>query len=71
MQVLPHIETSQLICYANPLTAFYMRATLEFNGLKKQMQYSRHIYICKIHMQMQDRFFQKFFHKFFQRLEVI
>ena len=45
MQVLPHIETSQLICYANPLTAFYMRATLEFNGLKKQMQYSRYIHM--------------------------
>ena len=28
-----HIETSQLICCANQLTGFYMRATLTFNGL--------------------------------------
>ena len=28
-----HIETSQLICAANQLTGFYMRATLAFNGL--------------------------------------
>ena len=27
------IETSQLICFANLLTGFYMRATLAFNGL--------------------------------------
>ena len=26
------IETSQLICTANQLTGFYMRATLPFNG---------------------------------------
>ena len=31
----PHIETSQLICCANQLTGFYMRATLAFNGLKE------------------------------------
>ena len=31
--VCPHIETSQLICRANQLTGFYMRATLAFNGL--------------------------------------
>ena len=31
--VLPHIETSQLICTANQLTSFYMRATLAPNGL--------------------------------------
>ena len=29
------IETSQLICIANQLTGLYMRATLAFNGLKK------------------------------------
>ena len=29
----PHVETSQLICCANQLTGFYMRATLSFNGL--------------------------------------
>ena len=34
MPELPHIETSQLICIANQLTGFYMRATLAFNGLK-------------------------------------
>ena len=32
-QCCPHIETSQLICTANQLTGFYMRATLAFNGL--------------------------------------
>ena len=35
MPVLPHIETSQLICTANELTCFYMRATLALNGLNK------------------------------------
>ena len=33
-QCCPHIETSQLICTANQLTGFYMRATLALNGLK-------------------------------------
>ena len=28
-------ETSQLICYANQLTGFYMRGSLAFNGLIK------------------------------------
>ena len=32
-QCCPHIETSQLICFGNQLTGFYMRATVEFNGL--------------------------------------
>ena len=32
-QCCPHIETSQLICFANQLTGFYMRATPAFNGL--------------------------------------
>ena len=29
----PHIETSQLICHANQLTGFYMRATLALDRL--------------------------------------
>ena len=33
-QCCPHIETSQLICSANQLAGFYMRATLAINGLK-------------------------------------
>ena len=33
MPVLPDIETSQLIWFANQLTGFHMRATLTFNGL--------------------------------------
>ena len=33
MPVLSHIETSQLICCANQLTGFYMRARLAFNEL--------------------------------------
>ena len=32
-QCFPHIETIQLICYANQLTGFYMRATLALNCL--------------------------------------
>ena len=32
-QCCPHIETSQLICFANQLTGFYIRVTLAFNGL--------------------------------------
>ena len=32
-QCCPHVETSQLICKANQLTGFYMRATLALNGL--------------------------------------
>ena len=35
VQVFPHIETSQLICCANQLTGFYMRATLALNGFKQ------------------------------------
>ena len=34
MPVLPALESSQLICKANQLAGFYMRATLAFNGLK-------------------------------------
>ena len=32
-QFCPHVETSQLICFANQLTGFYMKATLGLNGL--------------------------------------
>ena len=32
-QCCRHIETSQLICIANQLTGFYMRATSALNGL--------------------------------------
>ena len=32
-QCFPHIETIQLICIANQLTGFYMRATLALNCL--------------------------------------
>ena len=34
-QCFPHIETSQLICYANQLTSFYTRTTLAVNGLSE------------------------------------
>ena len=30
-QCYPHIEASQLICTANQLTSFYMRATMALN----------------------------------------
>ena len=33
-QSCQHIETSQLICFANQLTGFYMMATLAFNDLR-------------------------------------
>ena len=33
MPCCPHIETSQLVCTANQLTSFYLRATLALNGL--------------------------------------
>ena len=32
-QCCPHIETSQLICFANQLSGFFMRAALAFNWL--------------------------------------
>ena len=32
-QRCPGIEASQMICTANQLTGFYMRATLAFSGL--------------------------------------
>ena len=37
MPCCPHIEISQLVCCANQLTGFYMRATLVFNGLTTYM----------------------------------
>ena len=37
-QCCPHIETSQLICTANQLTDFYMRAILALNGLNRKNQ---------------------------------
>ena len=36
------IETSQLICAANPSTCFYMRATLVFDGLRKEKENLEH-----------------------------
>ena len=32
-QCCPHKETSQIVCCANQLIVFYMRATLAINGL--------------------------------------
>ena len=43
-QCCPHIETSQLICTANQLTGFYIRATLALNGLNTYD-------FCKINLQ--------------------
>ena len=39
-QCSPHIETSQLICTADQLTGFYMRATLALNGIIFQLVYN-------------------------------
>ena len=41
MPVCPHIETSQLICKANQLTGFYMRATQSFNGLSEHFKFKQ------------------------------
>ena len=38
-QCCPHIETSQLICCANQVTGFYMRATFVFNLLRQFAEY--------------------------------
>ena len=48
-QCCPRIETSQLICIANQLAGFYMRATLAFNGLRSQsMNNDNLLYALKI-----------------------
>ena len=39
-QCCPHMETSQLICCANQLTGFYMRATLALNGPTPEVSYN-------------------------------
>ena len=39
--VVPHIETSQLICIANQLTGFYMRVRLAINGFMEFL-HARH-----------------------------
>ena len=45
-QCCPHIETSQLICTANQLTDFYMRATLPSNGLNGNASISKESIYC-------------------------
>ena len=40
-----YIETSRLICTANQLTGFYMRATLVFHGLKLSFFATHLIYV--------------------------
>ena len=37
-QCCSHIKTSQLICIANQLTGFYMRAALALNGLNQSIR---------------------------------
>ena len=39
-QCCPHIENSQLICCANQLTGFYIRATLALNELNYRLLYA-------------------------------
>ena len=43
-----HIEPSQLICFANQLTGFYMRAPLALNGLKglRRVDRTYQSYLC-------------------------
>ena len=36
--MIPHIETSQLICSENQLTGFYMMGTLLVKGLNESSQ---------------------------------
>ena len=47
-QCYPHVETSQLICTANQLTGFYMRATLTLNGLMSRVN--------QVHTLFQDEY---------------
>ena len=47
-QCYPHVETSQLICCANQLTGFYMRATLTLNGLMSRVN--------QVHTLFQDEY---------------
>ena len=39
----PYIQTSQLICCANPLIGFHMGATLAFNGLSTKLSSTNQI----------------------------
>ena len=41
-QCCPHIETSELICCADQLTGFYMRATLALNRLNSLNETQTH-----------------------------
>ena len=45
-QFCPHIETSQLICIANQLTGFYMRATLALNELNLFYKKQSEVYLA-------------------------
>ena len=48
-QCCPQIETSHLICCANQLTGFYMKATMALNGLKYKKEWSiLFIFLLKI-----------------------
>ena len=44
----PHTETSQLICCANQLTDFYMKATLTLNGLMSCLSSSRQFKVLQL-----------------------
>ena len=47
----PHIETSQLICIANQLAGFYMRAAVAINGLieeeRKRIKVKTHKFLSE------------------------
>ena len=56
-QCSPHIETSQLICTANQLTGFYMRATLALNWLtnrKNSAMYLTH-FMPRLHSYIPEK----------------
>ena len=58
-QCCPHIETTQLICTANQLTGFYMRATLaRTNFFSLQLFSSFQVYST---FHLGDKSFQYFF----------
>ena len=58
-QCCPHMETSQLICFANKLTGFYMRATLAFTGLSVRSQ--KHARIRNV--TSTESYFENFLHE--------
>ena len=65
-QCFPHIKTSHLICTADQLTGFYMRATLSLNVLKSITLYNQIHQFCDNKLQ-KLKWISTFFMKKFQK----